>query len=303
LQRESGDSFFLVGSTSDYVPSTLGHNNLSTTVHSFFPLRFDDNHKLRLGDSKIATCSASSTRVSSSKYSISTYVFTSSKLCRFGKSTVLVQVGQRSEHKVDEKLLRNSSSFFKAALSHEWKESQARIIDLPTIEPETFQAYLDWLHTHRVYVSTSLDPSPDQRQQEMDKLIDAYILGDYLQDIDYIDTIMDAILDWAIDLPPQHAWLDMRRYIIQIDDSFSRLLKVLSLIAMFYQPLNLWKSMHAPDSIATQVDHLLKKREQEELSDNGDKAWSARSFELARVNNPCCYHCHGEKDCYKKKKK
>jgi hypothetical protein len=215
---------------------------------------------------------------------------------------VLVRVGERSEHKVDEKLLRTSSAFFKAALSHEWKESQTHTIELPTVEPENFQIYLDWLHTRRVHVSTSLDPSPEERQQEMDKLVESYVLGDYVQDIDYKDTIMDTIMDWAMDLPPQPAWLDMRPWLIQVWESYPRLQKLLGLIAFGCESLESLKSGRYLNSAMPEVRQFLKNREQKELLDDGNKKYGVRCFEKTCMEDPCLFHSHGDSDCYKKKK-
>ncbi|KAF2710164.1 hypothetical protein K504DRAFT_343782, partial [Pleomassaria siparia CBS 279.74] len=78
-----------------------------------------------------------------------------------------------------------SSPFFKAALGRNWAEKQDGIVRLPTHSAKTFQVYNQWLYRRWIYPPATGD---------WPCLVDAYLLGEYLQDMNFTDTIMDTML-------------------------------------------------------------------------------------------------------------
>jgi hypothetical protein len=91
---------------------------------------------------------------------------------------------------VYESFFRSSSGFFEAALSNDWTEAHDRIVELPECTLPNFQIYHQWLLSKRLHTRFGSQQQPEvARQLEWNALIDAYLLGDYLQDINYKDTL------------------------------------------------------------------------------------------------------------------
>lgn len=102
----------------------------------------------------------------------------------------------KQEYNVHEGLLTTHSPFFKAALGEAWAEGEARRISLPEDEPDTFGLYASWLYYRRI-CSTEEKNDFDGWKVEIDRLILAYILGEKLQDVDFKDAVIDAMISRA----------------------------------------------------------------------------------------------------------
>lgn len=127
-----------------------------------------------------------------------------------GKSLV-VEVGgsgraetETEEFSVHEQLVCTSSDFFKGALNHGFKESSDRVIPLSEFKPESFKIYLQWLYTGGIFTRQP-DSAKEIASQENCRLFEAYIMGEYLCDTNFQDTIMDALLD---------KWLNEDKYAV-----------------------------------------------------------------------------------------
>ncbi|KAF2028831.1 hypothetical protein EK21DRAFT_113524 [Setomelanomma holmii] len=118
-----------------------------------------------------------------------------------GTKVIAVRVGPEPKHtdfSVHENLIRLSSPFFEAALGRDWKEAKERIGKLPDCNAHAFRVYTHWIYTGQLNTKLQFDQSsPTDGQWEWANLVKAYLLGDYLQDIDFKDTVMDAMIDWA----------------------------------------------------------------------------------------------------------
>jgi len=93
---------------------------------------------------------------------------------------------------VHKDLLSTSSPFFKAALREHWIEGKMCKIQMPEDKPDDFKYYLDFL-----YLKALNHPLPQQissLQELLDDLCKTYVLGDKLQDDEFCDMIMRAIL-------------------------------------------------------------------------------------------------------------
>jgi hypothetical protein len=73
-------------------------------------------------------------------------------------------------------------SFFKAALSHDWKEFYEKRIALRDCEPVTFEGFLQWTHTPEI-------PLCDEPGAQPLELIKQCILGDFLGDDDFCNYV------------------------------------------------------------------------------------------------------------------
>lgn len=90
--------------------------------------------------------------------------------------TFQVSVGEQGKDFVMHTHIATSRSpFFKAALTHDWKEAHEKRISLPDCEPGTFEGYLQWVYTSEI----TLCSAPRKQPLELIKL---WILGDFLGD-------------------------------------------------------------------------------------------------------------------------
>jgi hypothetical protein len=131
-------------------------------------------------------------------------------------------------------------------------------------------------------------------QWEWANLVKAYLLGDYLQDIDFKDTVMDAMVDWAIeatrecsDAPPyssvevyQHTKDNSPLRKIILDFTYWRL------VTNFLMSM---ENFQYPSDFLTVVVSSLVER-----------------IHTVKIVGPnyvskgyCQYHWHGDRTCYK----
>lgn len=94
---------------------------------------------------------------------------------------------------VHEKLICASSDFFRNAMARDWKESKQRSIHLEDEDADTFELYLHWLYRGTLPVRIN-EPGLVGNSEYL-QMSKAYVLGDKLQDGDFKDVIIDAIID------------------------------------------------------------------------------------------------------------
>jgi hypothetical protein len=120
-------------------------------------------------------------------------------LLAFSSLTILSMTGKAIEvlvgmpaltFTVHEGLICASSAFFKAAMSHNWQESEKRTVRLEEDEPDLFGIYLNWL-----YCRTLPTREHHWDYTEIFQLAKAYVLGDRLQDGDFTDCVIDAFIE------------------------------------------------------------------------------------------------------------
>lgn len=85
---------------------------------------------------------------------------------------------------VHEDMVCAKSKFFRAACSNNWKEGQEKLMQLPSIEPSTFQAYTEW-----VYSNSLLNVN-----QSTKSLVKLYLVADYLDDVRLRNKSMEALI-------------------------------------------------------------------------------------------------------------
>ena len=112
--------------------------------------------------------------------------------CRLSSKPILIQVGaSKQEHYVHEKLLRTNSDFFDNALKKEWKERLDRVIDLVETHELPFSIWVKWLYTGRVFLTNY----GGKISHELPRWASCYALGDFLQDHDFKDAIIDCTIE------------------------------------------------------------------------------------------------------------
>jgi len=107
--------------------------------------------------------------------------------------TFQVSVGEQGKIFVMHRdIATRHSSFFKAALSHDWKEAEEKKISLPDCEPEIFEGYLQWVYTGEVVYCS-------ERYKQALELVKLWILGDFLGDQNFCDAVVGGL--WAQQVP------------------------------------------------------------------------------------------------------
>jgi hypothetical protein len=88
-------------------------------------------------------------------------------------ATFIVSVGNKEkEFTLHENHATRSSDFFRAAMSHDWKESREKKVVLADAKGDVFEGYLQWLSTGDITF---------HRNGSYSELADLYLLGDYLR--------------------------------------------------------------------------------------------------------------------------
>jgi hypothetical protein len=219
---------------------------------------------------------------------------------RMGTKVIDICVGaepKQVDFSVHENLIRSSSRFFDAALNHDWKETQERIIRLPDCNVHAFRIYVQWLYTNQLFTKLQFNQtSAKDGQREWANLVKAYLLGDYLQDIKFKDTIMDAMVDWGheadrecINAPP-HSSVE----IYQQTSNTSPLRK----LVVDFTTWSIMDSSHVSmsdfqfpsDFLAAVVTNLA---ERFRTGNDVTSDFVGKKY--------CQYHCHGERACYREK--
>jgi len=205
---------------------------------------------------------------------------------------------------VPEGRIRASSEFADAAMRGPWQESQERVIALPEFDKKTFGTYLQWLLTGVVHTKAGCadgNKSIEARlYSEILRLPNLSVLGHYLLDTDFRDSINDALIECTADLHrngskfPASYGPDF--YDKTPDQSPIRKL-VVDLVVWDMREFHVLRlktdrdTMH-PDYI---MDLLLA------VSSRLVSGTPGKS-PLDGWDTSCKYHCHGdEKPCYRKK--
>lgn len=93
---------------------------------------------------------------------------------------------------VHEHLICRTSDYFKRAMKAYWETSTSGSVTLKEEDPEVFEVYLHWLYCETLPVQND---SPGQEgNTEYVQLAKAYALGEMLQDVNFKDAVLDAIL-------------------------------------------------------------------------------------------------------------
>lgn len=67
---------------------------------------------------------------------------------------------------------------------------------MPDLLPDAFLIYSSWLYTGAIHTTTNIDDNTDDQThiEEFRRLAIAYVLGEYLQDPKFKDSVMDSLL-------------------------------------------------------------------------------------------------------------
>lgn len=101
--------------------------------------------------------------------------------------SIEVIVGQEETHfSVHKDTIAERSPFFRAALSHDFREAKEKRVRLPDCEQETFNCYLACIYT----LALEYEAGPQENYTHLTKL---YILADQLRDVQLCNEIVDHL--------------------------------------------------------------------------------------------------------------
>lgn len=95
---------------------------------------------------------------------------------------------ETQEFTVHRHLVCANSKFFKAACSKLWAEGKEKVVRLPEVKLDAFQAYLVWVYTGKVVFNRQAP------RHQLRDTIDLYLLGDVLDDLLLRNTAMRTLV-------------------------------------------------------------------------------------------------------------
>jgi hypothetical protein len=218
---------------------------------------------------------------------------------------------------VPEKAIRASSQFVDAAMKGPWKESEERLISLPDHNDKAFGIYLQWLLTGKLYSKVRATTGyPDKRAvdkpndgqiqsalcSEILPVTEPFDLAHYLMEVDFRDTLNDALTQCSVDLQSIETPFPMtfvpRLYNVVPDGLPTR--QLLADLGSWVPEARYIKKLCAQGE-ELQTDFLIDLVEAMALRFMSDTPGSSP---LEGWETSCKYHCHGdEKPCYREKSK
>ncbi|KAI9661303.1 MAG: hypothetical protein M1821_009630 [Bathelium mastoideum] len=215
----------------------------------------------------------------------------------FMSEIVEVKVGNSTKpFHVHQSKLCSNSEYFKAALNNNWQKSESLHAELPEDDGEVFGVYVNWLYSRKVEAFRGLDVG---WSKSYEILIEAFILGDKLLDIDFKDAVVDAIVHLTMKPDANGTWAIppgknvSRLYERTLKGSKARRMMV-DLHVMSATP-RMFDSEEMKDEYCFDFVVELLRAMFEESRDPQGKANT-----LLRWRNQCQYHEHGTGNpCYK----
>ncbi len=96
---------------------------------------------------------------------------------------------------VHEALICEGSDYFKTIMSGGWRESGERSVTLKEDDPQVFHTYVHWLYRKTLPVKS--DQTQPLTEADQCLLAEAYVLGDRIQDGNFQDAVINAIISFA----------------------------------------------------------------------------------------------------------
>ncbi|KAF1980352.1 hypothetical protein BU23DRAFT_562722 [Bimuria novae-zelandiae CBS 107.79] len=215
---------------------------------------------------------------------------------------VKIIVGQTKTEFFIHKSLLLPAEFFKRALDgNEWAEKEDNTVTLPEMTAEIFAIYAKWMYTsiiHSKNVTSGLGrmggagliKNVDQESEEWYRLACCYALGSFLQDMQFLDTVIDACAELILEQNALNASFIATVCEHSSANSRHRLL-------MMHFAAYCTRYVHHTDALSK--DFLTKVFEHMRKQVDNPHCFFTPKSVLCR-SNPCKYHDHGQSyRCYK----
>lgn len=152
---------------------------------------------------------------------------------RFTSTIVTIKAGsggRTQDFHVHEDVIKDGSSFFRAAFDRKWREGQSRILELPDDKPATVFGYLEWLYSGQVKFEAQQELSSGERGIQDNDLSRMYVFGKKLQDDAFCDEVMKRSLmavtrcakmaEWFLTIRPSVSYTKARQVAHTLDVSW-----------------------------------------------------------------------------------
>jgi hypothetical protein len=109
---------------------------------------------------------------------------------------IIVLVGEdKIVFPVYKDLICENSRFFQAACAPDrWLEGNAKMVPLPHVNPNTFKAYYHWVVSGSLLPEMYWDSDDLRPEYKQEAYIEAYILGDFLDDAGYRNEVIATMI-------------------------------------------------------------------------------------------------------------
>jgi hypothetical protein len=214
---------------------------------------------------------------------------------RVASEHIKVLVGD-TEHVflVPKPLLESSSGFFKNALKEDWKESSERTVKLLEANPKYFTIYVKWLYSGRIYCDNGT------RSGLWDELGRVFALGDFVQDLDFKDAIIDTFIEAMRKYSYFPVYLGQSIYPFSRKGSAHRRFATDVAVNIFRRDVerNGFEVLQHPDTPLEFLQDILLTLNPMLLAG----VPRTRAAQFFSSKGPCNYHDHGsDKPCYKER--
>ena len=209
------------------------------------------------------------------------------------EESITVLVGEeKKKYVIHKNIVCQSSPFFDAAVKGQWKEAAEMVVRMPETKPEIFSAYVGWLYTGNLDVKATPDTKYTKAMEPADveaiqfKLVDAYRLGDYVQDPTFRNAVVD---DWKT-LTESTEQLFSVAVINRLWNLVGHDSKLTSMITDYYAADC---TTAVFDEVAERLPHSLVVR----IARRGIEERAMDFNQRKPRNRPrCCYHDHESED-------
>lgn len=213
-----------------------------------------------------------------------------------GNRVVTITVGIKPDHEnftVHERLIRDSSTLIEAYLEFDEREHPELTAVLTDYQSKDFLIYNQWLYTERLFMKAEGD---GRSISEGRSLIKGYLLGHYLGDMKYRDTLMDALIKWGDGAETEDRMKLVCEQAIAVFDGTEAkdpLRRFITDFTVWNTEYELWSKNYKrfPQDFVAMVSH----------------GYAYRCHILGSgpskrvILQACLYHCHGDNPCYKAK--
>lgn len=218
-----------------------------------------------------------------------------------GTKVITVRVGKAPRHvdfTVHEGLICKSSAYFRTTLANQLSIApKERSVILPYQGSHDFQLYMQWLYTGRLHMSKT---GETKAATEKTNLMKAYLFGALLEDVDYQDTVMDALRDWIRTANAHDRAVLVEEWVVRIfhrTQATSPLRKFWVDIAVWCLDDKFWEKnkRDLPEEFVQDAAAGLATRVQA----NKNTVSPFKVTQNERWEHICRYHSHGERLCYR----